>query len=116
MVVLGLVSVFGKAKFLSEDILKNVKKKKSIINKEGLKVFSGFGCIVIGLEILLMGTFAYIKMHELSRVLSLAICITTIYMFGASQRYDSTNFENGKLKLKTQLAIIFVSLVILTIY
>lgn len=116
MIGLGYFSLTKKLDFLYKDLLTKVKKKKSIIDKEGLKIFSGIGLIVMGIEMLLLTAFAYFKMYELASFCSFAICFTSIYMFGASQRYDSTNYVDGKMKLKTKIAIVFVSILILSIY
>lgn len=115
--VVGILSIAGKSKFLSKDMLEGIKMKKSIIDEKGLDIFAGVGCFFIGFEILALGIVGNLGYNYAFRIISYALCFTIIYIFAGSQRYDITNFDaNGKLKIKTKIAICVVSIMIFYIF
>lgn len=114
LIVLGVISIIKPNGILLHDMIEKIKGKISIIDKEGLSKFCGIGAITVGVEIFLLGLCFYYLGNPFYAPMRVAIGLTLCYLFAASQRYDSTNYEaDGKMKKKTKKIICFVSFFIL---
>lgn len=113
LIVLGVISILRPNGILLHDMIEKIKGKISIIDKDGLSKFCGIGAITVGIEILLLGVCYYYLGNSFYAPARITIGITLCYLFAQSQRYDSTNYENGKMKKKTKKIICFVSFFIM---
>ena len=116
LIAIGVISILRPNGLLLHDMIEKIKGKISIIDKEGLSKFCGIGAITVGIEIFLLGVCYYYLGNSYFTPMRIAIGITLCYLFAASQRYDSTNYEeDGKMKKKTKKIICFISCFIMII-
>jgi len=113
---LGILAITNKYSFLIEDLFTKLKKNKPCINKDGLGLFSGIGCICVSLEIIAMLVFADLRNIEGALTLRYVLLFTLMYLIAGSQKYDSNNFNSkGKYKMGTKVMVLFAWVIIVMI-